>query len=67
MLKSYFNIPWLHFLFITEFSPPNEFCERLSVKLNREVQPDEISNALLLEMLARFSNKNMMNGQDTPA
>ena len=41
----------------TPFSPPSEFCERLSVKLNREVRPEEISNALLLDMQAKFGNK----------
>jgi hypothetical protein len=41
----------------TPFSPPNEFYERLSAKLNREVRPYEISNALLLDMQAKFSNK----------
>ena len=41
----------------TPFSPPSEFCERLSVRLNREVRPDEISNALLLDMQAKFGNK----------
>ena len=39
------------------FQSPEEFCERLSVKFNREVRPDEISNALLLDMQAKFSNK----------
>ena len=39
------------------YQAPEEFCERLSAKFNREVHPNEISNALLLDMQAKFSNK----------
>jgi len=39
------------------FQPVDEFCERLSAKLGRDIHPSEISNALLADMQARFDNK----------
>ena len=56
-IVAYTGVEILQNMGTTPFSPPSEFCERLSVRLNREVRPDEISNALLLDMQAKFSNK----------
>jgi hypothetical protein len=39
------------------FQAPDEFCERLSNKFGREVQPDEISRALLTDMQSKFGNR----------